>query len=130
MLFMSQSIIIDACGWVAVIDSGMNFDLELERTIGTFELILIDSVLQELKELDKTRTKRKSLLISMLESKSTFTDFESDFSHTDDIIFEIAEKEQYAVLTVDKDLKKRLFKSSIKVIEVSKNNHFKVLENL
>lgn len=130
MLFMSQSIIIDACGWVAVIDSGMNFDLELERTIGTFELILIDSVLQELKELDKTRTKRKSLLISMLESKSTFTDFESDFSHTDDKIFEIAGKEQYAVLTVDKDLKKRLFKSSIKVIEVSKNNHFKVLENL
>jgi hypothetical protein len=37
---MSQSIIIDACGWVAIIDSGMNLDLELERTIGTFDLIL------------------------------------------------------------------------------------------
>jgi len=127
---MSQSIIIDACGWVAIIDSGMNLDLELERTIGTFELILLDSVLQELKEIEKTRPKRKSLLISMLESKTSNSDFESDLSHTDDQIFELAKKQNLPVLTVDKDLKKRLFQSSIKVIEVSKNNHFKIIENL
>ena len=30
---MSQSIIVDACGWVAVIDSGINIDLELEKNI-------------------------------------------------------------------------------------------------
>jgi len=127
---MSQSIIIDACGWVAIIDSGMNLDLELERTIGTFELILLDSVLQELKEIEKTRPKRKSLLISMLESKTSNYDFESDLSHTDDQIFELAKNQNLPVLTVDKDLKKRLFQSSIKVIEVSKNNHFKIIENL
>ena len=49
---MSQSIIVDACGWVAVIDSGMNFDIELKQTIGNFELILLDSVLDELKEIE------------------------------------------------------------------------------
>jgi rRNA-processing protein FCF1 len=127
---MSQSIIIDACGWVAIIDSGMNLDLELERAIGTFDLILIDSVLDELMELEKERPKRKSLLISMLEKKSTKTIIESDFTHTDDQIYELAKNGNYAVITVDKDLKKRLFQSSIKVIEVSKNNHLKVLENL
>jgi len=127
---MSQSIIIDACGWVAIIDSGMNLDSELERTIGTFELILLDSVLEELMELEKERPKRKSLLISMLEKKSTKTIIESDFTHTDDQIFDLASSGNYAVITVDKNLKKRLFQSSIKVIEVSKNNHLKVIENL
>lgn len=127
---MSQSIIIDACGWVAIIDSGMNFDIELKQTIGNFELILLDSVLEELKEIENDRPKRKSLLIPMLESKSNLNDSEIESNHTDDQIFELAKRESFSVLTVDKELKKRLFESSIKVIEVSKNNHFKVIENL
>ena len=127
---MSQSIIIDACGWVAIIDSGMNFDIELKQTIGNFELILLDSVLDELKEIENNRPKRKSLLIPMLESKSDLSDSEIESNHTDDQIFELAKRESFSVLTVDKELKKRLFESSIKVIEVSKNNHFKVIENL
>ena len=127
---MSQSIIIDACGWVAIIDSGMNFDIELKQTIGNFKLILLESVLDELKEIENNRPKRKSLLIPMLESKSDLCDSEIESNHTDDQIFELAKRESFSVLTVDKELKRRLFESSIKVIEVSKNNHFKVLENL
>ena len=127
---MSQSIIIDACGWVAIIDSGMNFDIELKQTIGNFELILLDSVLDELKEIENNRPKRRSLLIPMLESKSNLSDSKIESNHTDDQIFELAKRERFSVLTVDKELKKRLFESSIKVIEVSKNNHFKVIENL
>ncbi|MBL6890493.1 MAG: hypothetical protein ISR22_00395 [Candidatus Poseidoniaceae archaeon] len=127
---MSQSIIIDACGWVAIIDSGINFDIELKQTIGNFELILLDSVLDELKEIENNRPKRKSLLIPMLESKSNLSDSKIESNHTDDQIFELAKRESFSVLTVDKELKKRLFESSIKVIEVSKNNHFKVIENL
>ena len=127
---MSQSIIIDACGWVAIIDSGINFDVELKQIIGNFDLILLDSVLDELKQLDSTRPKRKSLLLTMLENKSTISEFEIESTHTDDQIFELAKRESFSVLTVDKELKKRLFESSIKVIEVSKNNHFKIIENL
>tara|TARA_B000000565_G_C23601530_1_gene307440 strand:+ start:79 stop:459 length:381 start_codon:yes stop_codon:yes gene_type:complete len=126
---MSQCIIIDACGWVAVIDSGINIDIELEKIFGSFQLILLDSVLDELKEIEKERTKRKTLLISMLENKSNKIDSE-EFTHTDDQIFSISEQLGYAVLTVDKELKKRLYQSSIKVIEVNKNNHLKILENL
>ncbi|MAP59061.1 MAG: hypothetical protein CL978_02375 [Euryarchaeota archaeon] len=126
---MSQCIIIDACGWVAVIDSGINIDIELEKIFGSFQLILLDSVLDELKEIEKERTKRKTLMISMLENKSNKIDNE-EFTHTDDQIFSISEQLGYAVLTVDKELKKRLYQSSIKVIEVNKNNHLKILENL
>lgn len=126
---MSQSIIVDACGWVAVIDSGINIDLELEKIFGSFELILLESVLDELKEIENDRPKRKTLLISMLESKSIFIE-NSEFTHTDDQIYSISEQFDYAVLTVDKELKKRLYKSSIKVIEVNKNNHLNIIENL
>ena len=73
---MSQCIIIDACGWVAVIDSGINIDIELEKIFGSFQLILLDSVLDELKEIEKERTKRKTLLNSMLENKSNIIDSE------------------------------------------------------
>ena len=127
---MSQSIIIDACGWVAIIDSGLNLDLELERIFGTFELFLLSSVLDELNEIEKIRPKRKSLLISLLKSKSITLDQELDENHTDDQIHSIAHSGNYAVLTVDKELKKRLYQSSIKVIEVNKNNHLNVIENL
>ena len=65
----------------------------------------------------------------MLENKSNIIDSE-EFTHTDDQIFSISEQLGYAVLTVDKELKKRLYQSSIKVIEVNKNNHLKILENL
>ena len=126
---MSQSIIVDACGWVAVIDSGINIDLELEKIFGTFELILLKSVLDELKEIDNDRPKRKTLLIPMLESKSKLIE-NNEFTHTDDKIYSISEQFEHAVLTVDKELKKRLYKSSIKVIEVNKNNHLNVIENL
>tara|TARA_B100001113_G_C21073510_1_gene606610 strand:+ start:959 stop:1339 length:381 start_codon:yes stop_codon:yes gene_type:complete len=126
---MSQSIIVDACGWVAVIDSGINIDLELEKIFGTFELILLKSVLDELKEIENDRPKRKTLLIPMLESKSKLIE-NNEFTHTDDKIYSISEQFEHAVLTVDKELKKRLYKSSIKVIEVNKNNHLNVIENL
>ena len=126
---MSQSIIVDACGWVAVIDSGINIDLELEKIFGTFELILLKSVLDELKEIENDRPKRKTLLIPMLESKSKLIE-NNEFAHTDDKIYSISEQFEHAVLTVDKELKKRLYKSSIKVIEVNKNNHLNVIENL
>ena len=126
---MSQSIIVDACGWVAVIDSGINIDLELEKIFGTFELTLLKSVLNELKEIENDRPKRKTLLIPMLESKSKLIE-NNEFTHTDDKIYSISEQFEHAVLTVDKELKKRLYKSSIKVIEVNKNNHLNVIENL
>ena len=39
-----QKILIDACGWVAVIDSGMNFDSEISRLLGRPEVLLLPKV--------------------------------------------------------------------------------------
>ena len=38
------NLLIDACGWAAVVDSGMNIDLEINRTIGPSHWILPNQV--------------------------------------------------------------------------------------
>ena len=126
---MTQKIIVDSCGWVAIIDSGINFELELERMFGNYELILLDSVLIELESLEIERPRRKSLLLDLLKQKSVSMDsFEN--SHTDDYIFELSIQHSYAVLTIDKALKKRLYQSGRSVVEVAKNNHLRLIEGL
>ena len=126
---MTQQIIVDSCGWVAIIDANINFELELERMFGSFDLILLDIVDNELQNLDLDRPRRKSLLLDMLRNKSTLVS--SNFSsHTDDYIFDLASKGSYSVLTIDKILKKRLYQSGISVIEVAKSNHLRLIEGL
>ena len=67
---MSQQIIVDSCGWVAIIDSKINFESELERLFGNFTLILTESVNIELTDLDAARTRKNSLLMDLLRQKS------------------------------------------------------------
>ena len=128
---MTQQIIIDACGWVAIIDAGINFEIELEHLIGNFELIVLPEITEELEKLNLKRPRKKSLLLDLLAKKSTKINYVShDLRHTDDIIYDLALKQNLAVLTVDKNLKMRLFKSGIDVIEVVQNNHLKLIEGL
>ena len=126
---MTQQIIVDSCGWVAIIDANINFELELERMFGTFELILLDSVEAELQDLDSVRPRRKSLLLDLLKQKSI--PFQTNEQvHTDDVIFDLANSYGHAVLTVDKDLKRRLYQLGITVVEVVKGQHLKLIDGI
>lgn len=128
---MTQQIIIDACGWVAIIDAGINFEIELEHLIGNFELIVLPEITEELEKLNLKRPRKNSLLLDLLAKKSNEINYIShDLRHTDDIIYDLAVNQNLAVLTVDKNLKRRLFKSGINVIEVVQNNHLKLIEGL
>tara|TARA_B100000161_G_C33500909_1_gene391648 strand:- start:120 stop:500 length:381 start_codon:yes stop_codon:yes gene_type:complete len=126
---MTQQIIVDSCGWVAIIDANINFELELERMFGTFQLVLLDTVDNELNNLESSRPRRKSLLLEMLRNKSNLVPGTLN-SHTDDQIFELACSDSYSVLTIDKILKKRLYQQGISVIEVAKNNHLRLIDGL
>ena len=126
---MSQKIIVDTCGWVAIIYSNINFELELERIFGNYQLVLTNAVVDELYRLEDTRPRGKSLLLAMLEQKSTVVDV-SELSYTDDQIFRLAENRNYAVLTIDKILKRRLYQCGITVVEVAKSNHLRLIEGL
>ena len=126
---MTQQIIVDSCGWVAIIDANINFEVELERMFGTFQLVLLDTVDNELSNLESSRPRRKSLLLEMLKNKSNLVSGSVN-SHTDDQIFELACSDSYSVLTIDKILKKRLYQQGISVIEVAKNNHLRLIDGL
>ena len=63
--------LIDACGWVALVDGGFNIDLALSQIIGPPHFILIDLVLEELEEIDTNRPRNKNLMLNLLRQRST-----------------------------------------------------------
>ena len=75
--------------------------------------------------------RKNTLLLDLLAKKSNeINHISHDLRHTDDIIYDLAFNHQLAVLTVDKNLKRRLFTSGIDVVEVVKNNHLNLIEGL
>ena len=44
-------VLVDACGWVSLVDAGLNLDISLNETIGEAELKVTDSVRRELDSL-------------------------------------------------------------------------------
>ena len=128
---ISQQVLIDACGWAAVIDSGMNIDSEINKVFGPAQLLLLDSVKQELERLNLERPRNKNLLLPLLEQKSQRVEpLNDDSEHTDDQLFELALDLSIPVLTVDVDLKRRLYDADIAILEVSKNQRLQLVDSL
>ena len=48
-------ILIDACGWVAVIEAGINIDLELLKCCGYKDLAIVPNVISELEALNDSK---------------------------------------------------------------------------
>lgn len=128
---LSQLVLVDACGWAAVIDSGMNIDTEMNRVFGPAQMRLLDSVKQEIERLNQERTRKKNLLLPLLEQKSEFIEPLSTTSeHPDDQLFELASELKVPVLTVDVDLKRRLYEADLPILEVSKNQRLQLVDSL
>lgn len=126
-----QRIIVDACGWVAVIDAAINIDLALMQLVGPSQLLLLPDVEQELQKLNAQRPKKKSLLLPLLKAKTIMIEApEESGNHPDDQIFLFAKNEGIPVLTVDTELKRRFFNYGLVVIEVAKNKRLNLIDNL
>jgi rRNA-processing protein FCF1 len=126
-----QRIIVDACGWVAVIDAGINIDGALMQLVGPSQLLLLPDVEKELEEINSKRSKKKSLLLQLLKAKTVMIDAPANSgNHPDDQIISFAISEGIPVLTVDTELKRRLFDSGILIIEVAKNKRLNIIDNL
>jgi rRNA-processing protein FCF1 len=128
---LSQQVLVDACGWAAVIDSEMNIDTEMNRVFGPAQLRLLDSVKQEIERLNQERPRKKNLLLPLLEQKSEFIEpLNTGSEHPDDQLFELAREMKVPVLTVDVDLKRRLYEAGLPILEVSKNQRLQLVESL
>jgi len=126
-----QQILIDACGWVAIIESGMNIDTELFRVLGPVKMVLLESVREELELLNNGRPRNKSLLLALLEQKSEPIEALSlESTHPDDQLFDLAVKHTIPVLTVDIELKRRFYEQGLPIVEVSKNQRLQLVDSL
>lgn len=118
-----SGLIVDACGWVALVDAKINLDIELKSILGQPELILTDAVLIELKKIDEDR---KGLLLELLTSRAKI--IHSNYSYTDDGLIRLSIETGYPVLTVDRELKKRLISVSCSYVEVTAGRTLRLVD--
>ena len=111
-----SSVLIDACGWVALVDVRLNLDVAMASVAGSPRLLVLDSVNAELQKLSQTRG---GLLHDLLEQKSERMSDIEGMKHTDDMLVELSVESGWPVLTVDRRLKERLVSAGGSYIEVT-----------
>jgi len=124
-----QHVLIDACGWVACMDAQLNVQAEMEALLGPCTWVLLPSVERELQRLANELGKKKPLLLDLLQSRSQYHVVEES-GHADDDLFACAQQNQWATLTVDTQLKRRLYEANLRVLEVRQNNHMHLVDTL
>ena len=116
-------VLVDACGWVSLVDAGLNLDISLNETIGEAELKITDSVRMEL---DSLAGSRGGLLLDLLYSRAEFV--KSEEGHTDTNLVEISIETGWPVLTVDRGLKRKLVERGCSFIEVTSGPSLRMVE--
>ncbi len=121
-----SGVLVDACGWVAVVEAGINIDIALADSVGPINLKVTDLVLEELDRVQESHS--RGLLLDLLRQRAEVVVGTGEDSHTDDEILNIANAEGWPVLTVDKRLKQRLSERNISYIEVSGISNLRLVE--
>ena len=116
-------VLVDACGWVSLVDAGLNLDISLNETIGEAELKVTDSVRREL---DSLAGRRGGLLLDLLYARAEFV--KSKEGHTDTSLVEISIEMGWPVLTVDRGLKRKLVERGCSFIEVTSGPSLRLVE--
>ena len=122
-----QDILIDACGWIAVVEANINIDISLNQILGPHQLWLIPQVEEEVNRLSLDK-KKKIFLDLLLVKTNPFVDENIQFNHTDDVLHAISLERRWPILTVDTKLKKRLSESGLPWIEVKGKKHLALIE--
>ena len=117
-------VLIDTCGWVAVVEARINIDLALQQQLGPIEIKITQSVMNELERLAEQES--RNLLLSILTERAELVSGEGE--HTDDELLNLATNHHWPVLTVDKDLKNRLYNANASVIEVHGSKALRYIE--
>jgi len=116
-------VLIDACGWKAVIDAGINIDKALLETVGVTNLAILPNVIKEIESIGG------NLMLDMLIAKSTLIDTpEGVGNHTDDQLLHYSIENNWPILTVDSELKRRISQSNLRWLEVIGNKHLRLVE--
>ena len=116
-------VLVDACGWVSLVDAGLNLDISINDAIGEAELKITDSVRREL---DSLAGSRGGLLLDLLYSRAEFV--KSEEGHTDTNLIQMSIRTGWPVLTVDRGLKRKLVEKGCSFIEVTSGPSLRLVE--
>ena len=129
MVMILPDILVDACGWVAVVDAGINIDYSLIHIFGKYQLLLLPLVKKELENINQKRSSHQPLLLDLLLKKAKPVEpLDESSIHTDGQLFSLSRHLNIPVLTVDRDLKNKLHESNLSVIHVTGNHRLEFIE--
>ena len=112
-------VILDTNTLLMVFQFRINLESELNRILGSYEIVVPSTVKKELKTLKERYAK---IALSFSERYRTI----SANGNPDDSIIELAEKEKGVVVTNDRILKKRLREKNIPVVYLRGKNHLEI----
>ena len=118
-------VLVDACGWVALIEARLNLDASMKDVVGVAELKLLECVD---KELESVSANRKGLLLELLRNRSEMIPNVRGLSHPDEMLLSLSSQNGWPVLTVDKDLKRLLIEQGGSYIEVTSGRFLRLVE--
>ena len=118
-------VLVDACGWVALIEARLNLDTSMKDVVGVAELKLLECVD---KELESVSANRKGLLLELLRNRSEMIPDLEELRHPDEMLLRMSSQNGWPVLTVDKDLKRLLIEQGGSYIEVTSGRFLRMVE--
>ena len=112
-----KTVILDSSAIMMLFEFSIDLEKELTRLLGNYQIIIPTPILKELTFLSKHGKGEKKIKakasLKLIEKYETFDVINKS---GDDSILELAKRTNSIVVTNDKELKKRLKKSSISVI--------------
>lgn len=117
-------VLVDACGWAALMDAGLNLDEAMKGVVGQADLMVLECVQLELELLSQ---QRKGLLLGLLESRSEKVSDLDGMVHPDEMLVTLSGSSGWPVLTVDRGLKERLISSGCSYIEVTSGRFLRLV---
>ena len=117
-------VLVDACGWAALMDAGLNLDEAMKGVVGQADLMVLECVQRELELLSQHRT---GLLLGLLESRSEKVSDLDGMTHPDEMLVTLSGSSGWPVLTVDRGLKERLISSGCSYIEVTSGRFLRLV---
>ncbi|MBS65740.1 MAG: hypothetical protein CMA93_05400 [Euryarchaeota archaeon] len=118
-------VLVDACGWVALVEARLNLDSSMEDVVGTAELKLLECVD---KEIESVSTKQKGLLLELLRNRCEVLRDLEGMRHPDEMLISLSSQNGWPVLTVDTDLKRLLIEQGGSYIEVTSGRYLRLVE--
>ena len=124
-----QHVLIDACGWVACMEAGLNVERDLEALLGPCSWVLLPHVENGTRDA-RTRASKEEIPAPEPVAVPSQPVGRATSGHTDDVLLACAMEHNWATLTVDTALKRRLYEANLPVIEVRQNNHLHLVDSL